>query len=150
MSAPSRKWRTGVSPRYFFFITLCLVWIKKIWKQGGLTPVAETPSSNRVALRILSNINDGVPPQKQLMAATHRKAPLRGCKLVYKEVVEALSDYKRFNLWWFGDLACGDPTGSNWIKNNLGRVSLGVIWRKRVELAVQFSMCWWRDLRWWR
>ena len=63
--------------------------------------------------------------------AVVRKPPPHGCKLVYKEVVEALSDYKRFNFWWFGSPACGDLTGNNWIKNNLGRLSLRLVWRRR-------------------
>ena len=34
-------------------------------------------------------------------------------RLVYKEVVETLSNYKSFYLWSFGNPACGDTTGSN-------------------------------------
>ena len=41
---------------------------------------------------------------------------IRSRKLVYKEVVEALSNYKRSYFWCFGNTACGDPTESNWIE----------------------------------
>ena len=41
---------------------------------------------------------------------------IRSRRLVYKEVVEALSNYKKSNFWWFGNLAFGDSTGSNLIE----------------------------------
>ena len=65
--------------------------------------MVEIPSSDRVALRILSNIKNAAPPRKQPTTSTRcyfrKKDPPPGHKLVYEEVVEALSDYKRFNLW---------------------------------------------------
>ena len=39
-------------------------------------------------------------------------------RLLYKEVVEALSNYKKSNFWWFGNPACGDLTGSNQIEKD--------------------------------
>ena len=51
-----------------FNIVLYLVWIKRIRRQGKLTLVVETPSSDRVAFRTLSNINNRAPPRKQPMA----------------------------------------------------------------------------------
>ena len=69
MSFPSRQWRHGVSPRYHL-IVLCLVWIKRIRRQGEFTPLVQT-SSDRVAFRILSNIIDGALPRKQPTPFTH-------------------------------------------------------------------------------
>ena len=136
-----------------FFIVLYLMWSKRIWRQGESTPVVEIPSSDRVALGILSNINNRAPPRKQPTAPTRcccpKKAPPPGHRLVYEKMVEALPDYKRFNLWWFDNTACGDPTESNWIENILGHVSLRLVWRKRGEWEVQFSVCGWRAFRWW-
>ena len=40
------------------------------------------------------------------------------CRPVYKEVVEVRSNYKKSSFWWFGNPACGDSTGSNWIEKN--------------------------------
>ena len=39
-------------------------------------------------------------------------------RLVYKEVVEAQSNYKNSYLWSFGNFTCGDSTGSNLIKKD--------------------------------
>ena len=38
------------------------------------------------------------------------------CKLVYREVVEALSNYKKSYLWLFRIIACDDPTGVTRLK----------------------------------
>ena len=59
---------SGVNSR-FHIIILHLVRIKRIRKQGELkilciTPVVET-FSDRVAFKLLSNISDGAPLQKQ-------------------------------------------------------------------------------------
>ena len=75
MSSPSRKWRREVSPRFHLIVFVCLVWIKKIRRQGEsrlsyVTPVVETSPSDRVAFRILSNINNGAPLQAQVMTLT--------------------------------------------------------------------------------
>ena len=35
IKSPSREWRRGVSPR-FHLIVLCLVWIKRIWRQSEI------------------------------------------------------------------------------------------------------------------
>ena len=43
---------------------------------------------------------------------------IRGCRLMYKEVVEALSKYKKSNFWCFRNSACGDLTGSYRIEND--------------------------------
>ena len=48
---------------------------------------------------------------------------IRGRRLVYKEVAEALSNYKKSYLWRFGNIACGDSTGSNCIEKDKDRVS---------------------------
>ena len=107
-----------------------------------VTPVVET-SSHRVTFRNLSNINNGAPLQKQSTGLTcfRRKAPpqtsewipntdpIRGDvilgmgglqghgigsrKLVYKELVEVQTNYKKSYFWWFGNPACGDSGGRN-------------------------------------
>ena len=64
MSAPSRKWRRWISMRYHF-IVLYLVWIKNIRGQKNLTPMVETSSADRVAFRILLNVNNRALPRKQ-------------------------------------------------------------------------------------
>ena len=69
MSFPSRKWRWGASPKYHL-IVLCLVWIKRIRRQGEFTPLVQTFSSDRVAFRIPSSINNGALPRKQPKALT--------------------------------------------------------------------------------
>ena len=58
-------------------ILLFCVWHESRESGGGgssrfpcVTPVVETVYSNRVAFRILSNINDEAPPQKQPTALT--------------------------------------------------------------------------------
>ena len=33
---------------------------------------------------------------------------------MYEEVVEVRSNYKKSYFWSFGNLACGDSTGSTW------------------------------------
>ena len=66
---------------------------------------------------------------------------IRDHKLVYKEVVEALSNYKKSYFWWYGNPACCDATGSNRIENDQACApprSVSVI---RGERNVQFSVC---------
>ena len=41
-------------------------------------------------------------------------------RLVYSEVVEARSNYKKSYLWWFRNSACVDSTRSNWIEKMTG------------------------------
>ena len=41
---------------------------------------------------------------------------IRGWRLVYKKVVGALSNYKKSYFWWYGNLVCGDSTGSTRLK----------------------------------
>ena len=61
---------------------------------------------------------------------------IRSLRLVHKEVVEVGSNYKKSYLWWPGNLACGDSTGSNWIGKGQGRVSARLVWGKGREGAV--------------
>ena len=56
-------------------------------------------------------------------------------------MVEALSNYKKSNFWWYGNLACGDVTGNNLIDKDLACVPPRPVWGKRGEGAVWFSMC---------
>ena len=39
-------------------------------------------------------------------------------RMLYKEVVEVRSNYKKSYLWWFGNPACGDWAGSNQIEKD--------------------------------
>ena len=48
------------------------------------------------------------------------------CRLVCSEVVEARSDCKKSHLWYFGNITCGDSTGTNWIEKYLVRVLPGL------------------------
>ena len=74
MSSPSKKWRRGISMRYHF-IVLYLVWIKWIRWKKQLTPLVEAFSSDGVAFRIRSNINNGALLQKQPMNLTRWLCP---------------------------------------------------------------------------
>ena len=66
---------------------------------------------------------------------------IHGCRLVHKEVVEALSNYKKSYFWWYVNPACGDSTGSKWIEKDQACVSPRPVWGKRGEGAVWFSVC---------
>ena len=55
---------------------------------------------------------------------------IRRRSLVYKEVVEAISNYKKSYFWWFENPACGDSTGSNRIEKDQAHVSPRLAWRK--------------------
>ena len=66
---------------------------------------------------------------------------IHGCRLVYQEVVEALSNYKKSYFWWYVNPACGDSTGSKWIEKDQACVSPRPVWGKRGEGAVWFSVC---------
>ena len=66
---------------------------------------------------------------------------IRSRRLLYKEVVEVRSVYEKSYFWKFGNPACGESTGSNQIKKDQGRVSARLIWGKRREWAVWFSVC---------
>ena len=66
---------------------------------------------------------------------------IRGRRLVYKEVVEALSNCKKSYFWWYGNPACVDSTGSNRIEKDQARVSPRPVSGKRGEGAVWFSVC---------
>ena len=43
---------------------------------------------------------------------------IRSYRLMYKEVVESLSNYQKSNFWPFRNPACGDLTGSNLIEKD--------------------------------
>ena len=47
-----------------------------------------------------------------------------------REVVEPRSNYKKSYLWWFRNIACGDPTGRNGIEKDRVRVDPGLDWGK--------------------
>ena len=49
-------------------------------------------------------------------------------RLVFSEVVEAWSNYKKFYLWWFRNPACGDSAGSNRIQKDRVGAPLGLVW----------------------
>ena len=81
MSSPSRKWECVVSPSLYLIV---FVWCES-GETGGrssrfpwVTPVAEIFSLDRVAVRILSNINGQVPLQKQPTALTCWMFPEKG------------------------------------------------------------------------
>ena len=38
------------------------------------------------------------------------------CRLVWKELVESVSNYKKSCFWWYGNPICGDSTGSTGLK----------------------------------
>ena len=61
------------------------MWIERIRLQRELTPVLETPCSDTVTFKILSNINDRAPPRKQPTALTcwlfPEKNPSTDCRL---------------------------------------------------------------------
>ena len=40
-------------------------------------------------------------------------------KLVYKEVVEVRSNYKKSYFWWFGNPTCGGSAGRNQIEKDI-------------------------------
>ena len=56
-------------------------------------------------------------------------------------MVEARPNYKKSYLWWFGNPACGDSTESDRIEKDQDRVSPRLVWGKRGEGAVWFSVC---------
>ena len=55
---------------------------------------------------------------------------IRSRRLVFKEVVEHRSNHKKCYFWWFGNTACGDPSGSDRIEKDQGRVSPRFAWGK--------------------
>ena len=67
----------------------------------------------------------------------HDRNFLKG-NLVYGYVAEARSSFRRFYLWWFRNLACGDLIGNNWIQNEQVDVPLGLVWG---EAMVWLSVC---------
>ena len=58
---------------------------------------------------------------------------IRSCRLLYKDVVEVRSNYKKFYFWWFGNPACGKSTGSNQIEKDQGCVSARLVRGKKGE-----------------
>ena len=64
----------------------------------------------------------------------------RGPKLVYKEGVEALSNYKK-HYWWFGDPACCDPSFSSRTEKDQAHAPPRHVWGKKEEGEVWFSVC---------
>ena len=57
-------------------------------------------------------------------------------RLVYSEIVETKSNYKKSYLWWFSILACGDSTGSDRIEKDRVGVPPGLVWRKGTKDGV--------------
>ena len=68
---------------------------------------------------------------------------IRSHRLVCKDVVEARSSYKKSYFWWFGNPACGDSSGSNWIDKYQDRVSLDLF-----EARGEKGLCVWCAIRW--
>ena len=66
---------------------------------------------------------------------------IRGRRLVYREVVETLSNYKKSYFWRYGNPICGDATRCNRIENDQARVLSRPAWGTRGEGAVWFSVC---------
>ena len=66
---------------------------------------------------------------------------IRSCRLLYKEVFEVLSNFKKSYFWWFGDPTCGDSTGGNRIEKDQGRVCARLFPGKWEDWAVWFSAC---------
>ena len=64
---------------------------------------------------------------------------IHSCRLVHKEVVEVGSNYKKSYFWWPGNLACGDSTGSSWIRKVRGCISARLDWGKGREGAVHLE-----------
>ena len=58
---------------------------------------------------------------------------IRSRRIVYKEVVEVLSDYKKSYFWWFENPAFSDSTGSNRIEKDQDRVSDRFAWGKNLS-----------------
>ena len=50
-----------------------------------------------------------------------------GCRMVYREIVEGRSDYKKSYLWRFRNPACGDSTGSKLIEKDRVRLPPGLV-----------------------
>ena len=67
----------------------------------------------------------------------HDRNFLRG-NLMHKDVAEARLDFRRFYLWWFRNLACGDLTGNNGIQNEPVDLPPGLVWG---EGMVWLSVC---------
>ena len=120
-----------------------------------VTPVLETFYSDRVVFSILTNINDGALLHKTVnglntltvsakcSTTVFRKTQvqvhgIRSHRLVYKDVVEARSSYKKSYFWWFGNPPCGDSSGSNWIDKYQDRVSLDLF-----EARGEKGLCVW-------
>ena len=57
-------------------------------------------------------------------------------RFLYKKVVEVQSNYKKSYFWWFGNLACGELTGSSRTGKNKGRASARLASGTRRERAV--------------
>ena len=49
-------------------------------------------------------------------------------RLVYRQIVEAWSNYKKYYLRWFRNLAFGDSSRSNWIEKDWFHVSPVLVW----------------------
>ena len=62
-------------------------------------------------------------------------------EMLWKKSFKVYPCLKKSYFRWFGNPACGDSTGSNQIENNQGRVSARLVWGKRGEWAVWFSVC---------
>ena len=59
MSSPSRKWRLGVSSR-FHLTVLCLVWVKRIRRQGEFRILSCNPNGGNLVImtKILEHLPD--------------------------------------------------------------------------------------------
>ena len=63
------------------------------------------------------------------------------CRVVYSELVEVWSNYKKSYLWWFRNPACGYSTGSKQIEKDQFGVPPGLFWGVGGGGVVWFSVC---------
>ena len=61
---------------------------------------------------------------------------IHGDSVVYKEVIEALLNYKKSYFWWFWNLACGDSTRSSRTDKDQAQAPPKSVWGKRGEGSV--------------
>ena len=64
---------------------------------------------------------------------------IRSRRLLYKEVVEFGSNYKKSYFLQFENSACHESIGSNPTQKDQGRVSARLVWGKKREWAVCFK-----------
>ena len=63
------------------------------------------------------------------------------CRLVYNEVVEVRSNYKKSYLWWFRNSTCGYSTRSKRIEKEQVGASPGIFCGEGRGGVVWFSVC---------